>query len=157
MASGFIILHDGRCFARRWTFYDAAINGVIDELINSPAEKDLATWLRGLLPGPDDIDIDYCWIRKSDNENVLRHLDLRELTVDNHQRFYAAARRALHRLQFTDTSKLHKDWILCLSILVEMIDRAEKGEPPLSMSDWVSVEPESGMHSGPGWDQSIHQ
>jgi hypothetical protein len=151
MASGFIVLHDGRCFAPQFAGYDAVIQGVVNELTETDEDKALAAWLSGLLPGTCDIDIHYSWIRKADNTEVSRHLDLRELTEANQRRFYDAARRACERLQSTETSQLHKDFIGCLQKLVQMIDRAEKGEQPLSMSDWTVFKPPTGNQSGPGW------
>lgn len=32
VASGFLVLPDGRCFAPRWSFYDAVLRAIADEL-----------------------------------------------------------------------------------------------------------------------------
>ena len=152
MPSGFIVIHDGRCYARRWWCYDVVLREVIAELTRDPLERELAAWLGSLLPGPDDeAELGYgVWLRRSDGEIVPRYLDLRQLTEASRRRFNDAARRALARVKAgggADETPLD-----CLSPLAEMIERAERGEPPLSMSDWTSVEPPSGERCGPGWD-----
>src|SRR5947209_4793053 len=53
MASGFLVLPDGRCFAPRWSAYDATLRAVAAAL-DSREEAALRAWLLGLLPGPDD-------------------------------------------------------------------------------------------------------
>lgn len=54
MASGFIILKDGRCFGRRWTVYDEILKIVIKELRLIGNGKDLADWLETQIPDLDD-------------------------------------------------------------------------------------------------------
>ena len=54
MASGFLILADGRCLACRWWAYDAVIKAVAEQLGGSDAALALREWLLSLLPGPDD-------------------------------------------------------------------------------------------------------
>ena len=154
MASGFIILQDGRCFAKRWWCYDAVLREVITELNRSRQEQELAIWLRSLLPGPDDVEeLGYgAWLRNSDGEIISRHLDIRELTEGNHNRFNQSVLRALSRLKETEPNNLTEHTITCLSLIAEMIECAERGEPPLSLSDWDCVEPPSGKRLGPGWD-----
>ncbi len=155
MASGFIILQDGRCFAKRWWCYDAVLREIINELTRDPQEPELAAWLGSLLPSlEDEQELGYgAWLRQSDGEIIARHLDIRELTEANQHLFNEAARRALSRLKAAGSSKLTEDVNACLPLLVEMIERAERGEHPLSLSDWVNVEPASGKRSGPGWDK----
>lgn len=156
MASGFIILQDGRCFAKRWWCYDTALREVITELAHEQQGQELAVWLNSLLPTPEDgEDLGYgAWFRKSDGEIIPRHLDIRELTEVNQQLFNNAARSALLRLKENSDKSVAEDAITCISILVDMIDRAERGEPPLSLSDWTSVEPPLGRRSGPGWNNA---
>src|SRR5215831_17825927 len=157
MASGFIILQDGRCFAKRWWCYDATLREVITELTHDQQGQELAVWLNSLLPTPEDEEeLGYgAWLRKSDGEIIPRHLDIRELTEANQHLFNNAARRALLRLKENSSKNVAEDTITCISILVDMIDRAERGELPLSLSDWTRVEPSSGMRSGPGWDNAV--
>lgn len=152
MATGFIILEDGRCFAPQWRCYDFVLREVITVLVNDLNEQELANWLTCLLPGSSDeeeIGIG-AWVRKSDGGIISRHFDVRELTKDNQHLFNQAARLALLRVQKASAGKL-EDSMGCLSHLVDMIERAEKGEPPLSMSDWTCVQPPSGQKAGPGW------
>jgi hypothetical protein len=116
----------------------------------------LAIWLRSLLPGPDDVEeLGYgAWLRKSDGEIISRHLGIKELTEGNQNRFNQSVLRALSQLKETEPNNLTEDTITCLSLIAEMIECAERGEPPLSLSDWVCVEPPSGKRLGPGWDEA---
>lgn len=150
-------MQDGRCFAKRWWCYDVALRAVVIELTHDEEGKELAVWLNSLLPtSEDEEEIGYgAWLRKSDGEIIRRHLDIRELTEANQQLFTNATRRAILRLKESSSQNESEDTITCLSILVEMIDRADRGEPPLSLSDWDHVYPPSGMRSGPGWDSAI--
>ena len=59
MASGFIILQDGRCFAKRWWCYDAVLREIIIELTHDQQGQELAFWLNSLLPTAD------AWHRRS--------------------------------------------------------------------------------------------
>ena len=148
MASGFLILPDGRCFARRWSFYDAVLRAIVDEL-TSPEAAELRGWLLGLLPGPaDEEHVGYGpWYRAADERLVERMLDLRELTTGVQRLICEAATRAARR----DAAGC-PEWLAdCLSELSDMVARFERGEPPLSRSDWVEVVPREGRKIGPGW------
>jgi hypothetical protein len=153
VASGFLILADGRCFARRWWAYDAVIKAVAEQLDQSTVGGALAAWLLALLPGPEDQEeIGYGpWIRASDNQSIERKLDLRELTAENRALFHNAARKAGERAQSPDATDW-PDWLRsCLIDLSEMVERADRGEPPLGKSDWREVVPSEGKRVGPGW------
>jgi hypothetical protein len=67
MASGFLVLPDGRCFAPRWSAYDVILRAVADQLDSSEVSA-LRSWLIGLLPGPNDEEhVGYGpWYRRSD-------------------------------------------------------------------------------------------
>jgi hypothetical protein len=52
MASGFIILPDGRCFAPMWSIYDKVIEAIVNVLSDTSNEKELKTWLISILPAP---------------------------------------------------------------------------------------------------------
>src|SRR4051812_38955527 len=82
MASGFLVLSDGRCFARRWSAHDAVLRAVAEHLHGSPQARELRDWLLAQLPGlADEEDIGYGpWFRKADEQLVERFLDLREFT-----------------------------------------------------------------------------
>jgi hypothetical protein len=129
----------------------------VTELTHDQQGKQLAVWLNSLLPTPEnEEELGYgAWLRKSDGEIITRHLDIRELTEANQLLFNNAARRALLRMKEDISQNVEEDTIGCISILVEMIDRAERGEPPLNFSDWTCVAPPSGIRSGPGWDGSV--
>jgi hypothetical protein len=150
VASGFLVLPDGRCFAPRWSFYDAVLRAVADELVK-PEAAELREWLLGLFPGPDDEEhVGYGpWYRAADDQLVERALDLRELTPENQSSICAAARRAAAR-----DGAGRPEWLAdCLYKLSDMVTRLERGEPPLSRSDWVEVTPSEGRRIGPGWPE----
>jgi hypothetical protein len=151
MASGFIVLGDGRCFSPTSRLYDITMRAVADELVDSEAARTLREWLLSLLPGPTDADLGYGWIRSSDQDTVLRHLDLRELTNANQRLFYRAARVAGDRFQSEESGELLSWKKKCCTALADMVARAERGEPPLTRSDWTTIEPSKGRKLGPGW------
>jgi hypothetical protein len=144
MASGFIVLADGRCFARRWSAYDDVLRAVAAEL-----EGTLQAWLLSLLPGSEDEEHlgHGPWLRKSDQLIVERFLDIRELTTENQRRFHDAVKRANERITSSKESVLK----VCLSDLADMVNRADRGETPLSRSDWRTIKPPQGKRIGPDW------
>ncbi len=56
MASGFIILKDGRCLAKRWSIFDYIIELVIEELLNEQCKEaiEFKEWLQTLIPNEND-------------------------------------------------------------------------------------------------------
>ena len=154
MPSGFLVLADGRCLARRWRAYDQIIRAVADSVDESAEGLTLRNWLLSLLPGPDDeeeIGIG-AWHRTADNQTVVRHLDIRELTLQNQRLFHDAVLEAVKRC--ADSSEAF-DWLdLGRESLIDvgdMVIRADRGEAPLSRSDWREVVPSEGRQVGPGW------
>jgi hypothetical protein len=151
MASGFLVLPDGRCFAPGWSVYDVVLRAVADEL-DAPEASALQAWLLELLPGLDDEEhVGYGpWYRVADGQLIERMLDLRELTPASQFLFCQAAKRAASRLG-SDAP----EWLAnCLSKLSDMVVRYERGEPPLDRSDWVEVVPSKGRYIGPGWSDA---
>lgn len=157
MASGFIILKDGRCLSRRWTHYDYLIELAIKELSSMKGKKaeDFKGWLQTLIPQEGDEYNGYGgFIRKANGENVQRWLDLRELTTENQQLFWDSIQNTLSNLITKD--KLHKDNENLISLLkrfLKMKHLVDIGDNPDNLSDWVKgyIEPPSGKRSGPGW------
>jgi hypothetical protein len=145
MPSGFLILPDGRCFAKRWSAYDAVLHAVADHLALDQATVELHDWLVKQLPGPDDIEeVGYRpWFRVSDRQLIARHLDLRLLAPKHQQAFCEAAKNAV-------APPNAPDWLkMCLDDFADMVVRCERGEPPLSKSDWREVLPPEGDPIGP--------
>ena len=52
MASGFLVLPDGRCLSRRGFAHDGVIRAVADQLGPGSVEQNLKKWLAEQLPGP---------------------------------------------------------------------------------------------------------
>jgi hypothetical protein len=156
VASGFLILSDGRCFARRWWAHDAVLRAVADHADDSPPARELREWLLSLLPGPEDEEhVGYGpWFRKADQQLIERFLDLRELTPKNQRLFHQAARRAGERAQSAEGAGW-PDWLRGgLVDLADMAARADRGEPPLSRSEWREVVPSEARRIGPGWNRT---
>jgi hypothetical protein len=109
----------------------------------------LGDWLLSLLPGPEDEEeLGYgAWLRKSDGQVISRFLDVRDLTEENQRRFHEAVVKANQKTNSESDPMLIK----CLADLSDMVERANRGEPPLGRSDWTLVQPSSGLHLGPGW------
>src|SRR5262245_50678801 len=120
MASGFLVLPDGRCLARRWSAHDEVLRAIADQLGVEPAARQLKQWLLEQIPGPnDEVELGYgAWFRAADLQVVLRHLDLRQVTLENQRLFCEAAKRA--------ALGEHPDHALrgCLCDLADMIARA---------------------------------
>ena len=150
MASGFIILADGRCFAPSSRLYDDTLQVIAAHLSDSTPARILSAWLLSLLPGPTDKDIGYGWVSSSDNETVVRKLDVRELTAENQKLFHRAARLAGERMQSDQSSDVSSWTKKCAIELADMVARADRGEPPLSCSHWREVIPTEGQKVGPG-------
>lgn len=147
MPSGFLVLPDGRCFARRWRAHDAVLRAVGDQLAKEPETRELYLWLVEQLPGPgDEEEIGYgAWARAEDSKVIVRSLDLRLMTPENQRLFCLAVKRS-------SPPNHAEDWLKeCLVDLIDMVDRFERGEPPLSKSDWREVVPPEGEPIGPGW------
>jgi hypothetical protein len=149
MASGFITLRDGRCLAVRWTHHDAVVAAIAAELDRDCAERELASWLRSRLPGPDDIEHlgHGPWLRKRDGATIPRNLDLRAFASLHRERFEEGALRAAQRRPESDA--LHA----AIARLADMILRARRGEPPLELSDLRDVMPCELKRDGPGSDE----
>lgn len=147
MASGFLVLPDGRCLARRWCAYDEVLRAVAAQLGEESAAQQLKHWLLEQLPGVNDIEeIGIgAWRRTADQETVVRHIDLRKMTVENQRLFCQAAKRAAR------AGHPEEGLRECLADLAEMIERGERGEHPLSKSDWGEVLDPTGEPVGPGW------
>jgi hypothetical protein len=143
MASGFIVLPDGRCFSRRWSAHDVVLRAIAEQVTACA----LRQWLLEQLPGPnDEEELGHgAWFRNSDQTEIVRFVDLRLMTVENQQLFCDAVKRAA-------SSHHREEWIArSLSAFADMVARMERGEPPLSKSDWVDVVPPEGERIGPGW------
>jgi hypothetical protein len=154
MPSGFLILADGRCLARRWLAYDQVIRAVAESMDDSAEGLAMRDWLLSLLPGPEDeeeIGIG-AWHRSTDDQTIVRHLDIRELTPQNQRRFHTAVSEAVKRCvelpEAFDWLDLGRESLMDLG---DMVIRGGRGEAPLSRSDWREVVPSEGRHVGPGW------
>jgi hypothetical protein len=150
MASGFIVLADGRCFSPTSRLYDITVRALADQLSDSAPGRTLRDWLLSLLPGPKDTDIGHGWIRASDQQTVLRMIDVRELTVENQKLFHRAALLAGEQAQSEESGEL-VTWKMCCAELADMVARADRGEPPSTRSDWQEILPSKGRKLGPGW------
>jgi len=154
MASGFIVLKDGRCFAPRWSIYDEVIRITIRELEEIEKGQELADWLKMQIPEPEDNEdneIGWGFIDPRINNNIVnRELDLRALTDENQQLFWKAVQKGMDKLtngapnystlpvEFFEV--FHKMFVLC-----------NKGEPPMELTHWNKLADPCTEKKGPGW------
>jgi hypothetical protein len=156
MASGFLVLSDGRCFAPQWATYDGVLRLVIEQLDESAAEGELRHWLIALLPGlTDEPHVGYGpWLRTADRQLIERFLDLRELTGENQRRLHQAVLRAEEAIRSTGAEGT-PEWLRNAVLdLADKVRRADRGEDPLKCSHWTKVVPSKGRRLGPGWGPS---
>lgn len=148
MASGFIIFKDGRCFAVRHALHDALLRSVVAAIEDG---SPLRAWLLTQVPCSHDVDLGYAFVRSDDGEQVARELDLRGLTEANRRLFESAARRAE---PIADLFAPVEDITWVLERFREMLDRCDRGEPPLELSDWTCEAAPVERKIGPGWEES---
>jgi len=152
MASGFIVLKDGRCFSRRWTLYDEILKIAIKELYLLENGNELAKWLETQIPDLDDESGECGWgfYKPSTDEFLNRHLDIRSFTTDNQELFIKAIHNGREKLsEFQDDySPLNID---NFEIFYKMVTLCENGEPALEFSDWGTIQP-CNEKNGPGWE-----
>jgi len=156
MPSGFLTLADGRCFAVRWHYYDLTMRAIAEELHGSPEADALRSWLESMMPGPSDIEeLGYgAFLRVKDQEVVPKSLDVRELTPKNQRLFHEAALRAGKRANCAEAASWDSLLVESLAHLADLVERAERGESPLSKSDCVKIVPCKGRRVGPGWQDA---
>jgi len=155
MPSGFLILSDGRCLAVRWRYYDLTLRTVAESLGESQAAHALREWILTLVPGVRDIEeVGYgAWLRSDDQQVIPKRLDVRSLTAENQRLFHDAALQVGRRARSEEAKNWDSILVECLLHLSDMVERADRGEPPLSLSDWDAVKPPEKTKIGPGWDQ----
>ena len=151
MASGFIVLKDGRCFGRRWTGYDEILKISIKELYLLENGNDLARWLETRIPDADDESGECGWgfYKTSTDEFLNRHLDIRSFTLENQELFVKSILNGRVKLleHKEDYSPLNIDFF---EIFYKMLVLSENGEPVLEFSDWGTIQP-CNEKNGPGW------
>ncbi|MGO4291289.1 hypothetical protein [Chitinophaga sp. RAB17] len=152
MASGFIIIKDGRCFSRKSAVYDYIISIVIKELRMNDPDNEFGLWLASLIPGEKDIDIGYGFIRHDTGEELARWLDLGEITEANQLIFWSSLQHFLNR-NITDLRSRDESTYELLIILLKMNYLADTGDDPDNLSDWHKgyTEPYTNNRIGPGW------
>ena len=145
MASGFIILKDGRCAAPRYTLYDLILQSVAAHLPDSEFKNYVIA--QTAAEEEEETDCGYGFFRKDSDEFVTRTFDLRELTEENQARFWKAARLAF------DNDRENEHLTAWLEKMLEMNRLVELSDDPDNLSDWQKgyVNPPSGEKKGPGW------
>lgn len=144
MASGFIILKDGRSATPRYTLYDLLLQTIAAQL----PEGEFREWLIAQTAGDTDEESGFGgFYRGEESDYIKRWLDLRELTEENQTLFWKAVQSAVDS---TPDNEIVADW---LQKMLKMNSLIEAGDHPDNLSDWRKgyVEPPSGLKSGPGW------
>jgi len=148
MASGFIVLRDGRCLSLVHAIHDAVVRSIAESL---EAGTPLRVWLATQTPAEGDVDLDYAFVRAGDGEQIARELDTRALTDANRKLFERAARdaRPLGSAHAPVENVSHG-----LARLRQMLEFCDQGRPPLELSDWRTEAPPCTRQIGPGWTSS---
>jgi len=144
MASGFIILKDGRSATPRYTLYDVLLQSIASHL----PEGEFREWLKSQTADETDEESGFGgFYRGEASEYIKRWLDLRELTEENQNLFWKAVQSAV---EAAPDNEMVVDW---LQKMLQMNRLIEAGDHPDNLSDWRKgyVEPPSGLKSGPGW------
>lgn len=153
MPAGYIILGDGRCLSPRYTGFDYLLELAINEMPDSGEEGVFKTWLQTRLLAEGNIESGYgAFIKQITHENIMRHLDLRELTPANQERLWAAWQKAVRKLIISRNER-HEDIIFRLKRVLRMRRLIRIKDHPDNLSDWIKghVTPPTGAKVGPGW------
>lgn len=151
VASGFIILRDGRCLSVRHATHDTLLPSVAASMEEcSPLRR----WLLSLVTRELDINLGYAFVRATDGEPLTRDLDLGGVTEANRRLFEEAARKAE---PIAGPFAPVEDVTFALQRLRTMLDRCDSGEPPLELSDWTREAPPVEGRVGPEWEESVSQ
>lgn len=152
MASGFIILEDGRSYARRYTTYDIIINAVINELGDEKEDELLKSWLLTRIPVGDEdkdyIEMGWGFIRNSDEACVNRTIDDRNLKENFKKLFLEKALQAAE--QAKNEGRFNNLMLNCFTDFAQMIILAKEGAPAHEFTDTAIFELED-KKEGPGW------
>lgn len=140
MASGFVILNDGRCFSVRSAVHDEVLRAILEAMDEGAP---LHRWLAEQLPSDGDADLGYAFVRNTNGEHVTRHVDLRGLTESSRAVFEEAALATERTRAAVDPAMLR---------LRRMIECCRAGAPPLELSDWTEEAPPGPARIGPGWE-----
>jgi hypothetical protein len=142
VVGGFITLKDGRSFApKNWTA-DRVFRAIAAEL----PEGELRDWV---------------FRQQSEFTYGGGSIDVRELAPATAEALIAAIRRVAARLGREpnaydlpyDPTRPDSDWPTMFDLLVDMIDAAERGDPPMDLNPLMhELIPPTGRRSGPGWD-----
>ena len=146
MASGFIILRDGRCLSLRHAVHDAVLPSIATALNSATA---FHQWLAAQVPGETDADLGYAFVRAADGAHVSRELDTRDRTAPNLTLFERAAREAK---PIPGPCAPDEDVNRGLQRLRKMLDSCDEGRPVLESSDWTVEAAPCQTRIGPGWD-----
>jgi hypothetical protein len=148
MASGCIILRDGRCLSVRQAVHDAVLRSIATVV---DAKTDFHAWLARQVPIETDVELGHAFVRAEDGSHVTRELDIRGLTARNQRVFERAVREAKPiEGPFAPTEDV--DW--ALQRLRTMLDSCDEGRPALELSDSTVEMPRCETRIGPGWSES---
>lgn len=150
LASGFLTLPDGRCFAQHSTVYDAVLLRVVHALGRDGANGYLREWVREQIPTSADPDYGFGFTRQATDESVQRSIDLRQLTSLNQALFMTALREVVSP---GSMSPEHGHEARCFAHLANMVRAHDAHEPPLKCTDLTCINPASTDRIGPGWEE----
>src|SRR6476660_9170691 len=83
VASGFIVLRDGRCLAVRSRLHDSVVRSIARAI---PIGDPLREWLTKQAPGHQDAELGHAFVRTGDAVHVSRLIDTRGMTPETRLR-----------------------------------------------------------------------
>lgn len=104
MASGFIEITDEKCYAPRWTGFDETVRILLIELKDLPRTepvRSLTQFLQSRIPPtelPDELEMGWGFVDEEKEDVVSRIIEFKELTDDQIQVFWKAAKTGYEKL-----------------------------------------------------------
>lgn len=138
MASGFIVLEDGRTFARNSGVFDGILENAIDVMdAELEEEKILKKWLKALLVKEEDIDMGWGFVRDIDGKTIARVIDFRGMS----KVYCEILKKTIKHKKFIQDAQefFYKEFYESVVDLIAMISLTEEGEDPLVGSDVDTV------------------
>lgn len=152
MAFGIWFLKDGRGYSRRVGFMFDLMKEIQKELNLLEGTEAFSEYLNNYILTEN---------HKPDNDGNYKHIetgevkkidiDFREFTMENQNLFWEAAQNKLNKMVRKNSIK-DRVKIKELKLLLNMNNRAIKGENPMSLNHLETIVPPSGEKKGPGWE-----
>jgi hypothetical protein len=152
MVSGVWVLKDGRGYSQSTSFMIKLIKHIHKELSIMEKAEAFTEYLKKYI-FTDNLEPNGSggFNNKATGEAVIMDIDLREFTPENQGLFWLASQYRLKKLVINNDRK-DSSIIKELKILLDMNNRANRGEDPRKSNHMEFITPPTGNKNGPGWD-----